>query len=46
MPFKINWLLYLAVVAVVFLLIGITMLYSINKMKNDSIIETLKDDIN
>ena len=46
MPLKINWMLYLAVVAVVFLLIGITMLYSINKMKNDSIIETLKDDIN
>ncbi len=43
--FKINWLLYLCTILVVFLLIGITMIYSVRKLKDDSIIETLKQDI-
>ena len=45
-PFEINWLLYLAVVAVVFLIIGFTMLYAVSKLKNDSIVGTLKEEIN
>lgn len=45
-PFEINWLLYLAVIAVVFVIIGFTMLYAVSKLKNDSIVETLKEEIN
>lgn len=44
--FCIDWLLYLAVVAVVFVVIGATMLYSIHKLKDDNIVETLKEEIN
>lgn len=43
--FEINWLLYLAVIAVVFVIISITMLYAVSKLKHDSIVETLKEDI-
>lgn len=45
-PFEINWLLYLAVIAVVFLIIGFTMLFAVYNLKNDSIVETLKEEIN
>ena len=44
-PFELNWPLYLAVMAVVFVIIGLTMLYSVHKLKDDSIVETLKEDI-
>jgi putative ABC transport system permease protein len=44
-PFEINWLLYLMVIVVVLLIVGFSMLYSVSKLKNDSIIETLKEDI-
>lgn len=45
-PFEINWLLYLAVIAVVFVIVGFTMLYAVSKLKKDSIVETLKEEIN
>jgi putative ABC transport system permease protein len=45
-PFEINWSLYLSVVIVVFAIIGISMVYSVSKLKNDSIVETLKEEIN
>lgn len=45
-PFEINWLLYLATVVVVFVIIGISMLFSVRKLRNDSIVETLKEEIN
>ncbi|MGN1419275.1 MAG: ABC transporter permease [Acutalibacteraceae bacterium] len=45
-PFVINIPLYLAVIAVVFVIIGFTMLYSVRKLKDDSIVETLKKEIN
>ena len=45
-PFEINWLMYLAVIVAVFVVVGITMLYSVHKIKNDSIVETLKEEIN
>ncbi len=45
-PFSIDWLLYLIVIAVVFAVIGLTMVYSVSKLKNDSIVETLKEEIN
>ncbi len=45
-PFEINWLMYLAVIMAVFVVVGITMLYSVHKIKNDSIVETLKEEIN
>jgi putative ABC transport system permease protein len=45
-PFEINWLVYGAVVLAVFLIIGASMLYSVSKLKDNSIIETLKDDVN
>lgn len=44
-PFEINWLIILAVIVAVFLIIGITMIYSVHKLKDDSIVETLKEDI-
>lgn len=45
-PFEIDWLLVLGVMAVVFAIVGISMLYSVSKLKNDSIVETLKEEIN
>lgn len=45
LPFEINWILYLAVILVVFAITGLTMLYSVSKLKHDSIVETLKEDI-
>lgn len=44
--FTINLPLYLAVVLVVFVIIGATMLYSVKKVQENNIIETLKEDIN
>jgi putative ABC transport system permease protein len=44
-PFQINWLLYLAVILVVFAIISISMFSSVSALKNDSVIETLKEDI-
>ncbi|MCH5321515.1 MAG: ABC transporter permease, partial [Eubacterium sp.] len=45
-PFEINYTLYAAVILVVFAIIGLTMLYSVSKLKDDSIVETLKEEIN
>ena len=45
-PFEINWGLYLAVALVVFAVIGLSMIYSFSRLKNDSIVETLKQEIN
>ncbi len=44
-PFNVNWLLIFVVIAIVFLLIGSTMLYSVKKLKENSVVESLKDDI-
>ena len=46
LPFEINWLLYLIVALVVFAVIGLSMLYYFAKLRNDSIVETLKQEIN
>ena len=43
--FKMNWLLYGAVILAVFAIIGFSMLYSVSKLKNDSIVGTLNEDI-
>ncbi len=45
-PFTVNIPLYLCVIAVVFAIVGVTMLYSVHKLKNDNIVETLKEEIN
>lgn len=45
-PFEINWLMYLVVIGAVFVVVGMTMIYSVHKIKNDSIVETLKEEIN
>lgn len=42
----IDPVLYIAVVAVVFAVITASMLYSVRKLRNDSIVETLKEEIN
>lgn len=44
--FSIDYLLYLIVALVVFAIIGMTMIYSVKKVQQNNIIETLKDDIN
>lgn len=44
--FEFNLPLYLCVIAAVMVIIGATMLYSVRKLKDDSIVETLKQDIN
>lgn len=44
-PFTINIPLYLIVAAVVFLIVGASMFFAVSKLKNDSIVETLKEDI-
>ncbi len=45
-PFELDWKLYLGVILAVFVIVGLSMLYSVSKLKNDSIIETLKEEIN
>ena len=43
--FQLNLGLYLIVIVVVFAIVGISMLMSISKVKDDEIIEVLKEDI-
>lgn len=45
-PFNIDITAYLAACLGVFIITGISMLYSVGKIKKDSIIETLKEEIN
>lgn len=45
-PFELNWITYLVVVAVVFVVIGATMLFSVKQVQKENIIETLKEEIN
>ncbi|MCR5657346.1 MAG: FtsX-like permease family protein [Butyrivibrio sp.] len=42
--FNPSWIMYIAVVGAVFGIVGASMLLSINKIKDDSIIEALKND--
>ncbi len=44
-PYHFDIKLYLSVIIVVFVLISITMIYSVRKLKSDNIIEALKEDI-
>lgn len=44
-PYHFDIKLYLSVVIIVFALISITMIYSVRKLKDDNIIEALKEDI-
>ena len=39
-----DWLMYLAVTAAVFAVVGLSMLLSVNRIRDDSIIEALKQD--
>ena len=43
--FDINYIMYLIVIVAVFTVVGFSMLLSINKIKDDNIIETLKEDL-
>lgn len=45
-PFEIDWIRTLCVIAVVFAVVGTSMLYSVSKLRNDNIVETLKEEIN
>ena len=45
MPFVVNWKLYSIVIVAVFAVVSISMLLSTAKVKNDNIIDALKDDI-
>ena len=45
MPLEIDIVTYLAVIVAVFAVIGLSMLLSISKIKNDEIIAVLKEDI-
>ena len=44
-PFFVPWKTYLIVIAVVFILVGLSMYYAMYKLRNDSIIETLKEEV-
>lgn len=44
-PYEFDFVMYLIVVLTVVLFVGSTMLYSIKKVKNDNIIENIKNDI-
>lgn len=44
-PFFIPWKTYLIVIAAVFVLVGLSMYYAMYKLRNDSIIETLKEEV-
>ncbi|QCT06182.1 ABC transporter permease [Ruminococcus bovis] len=44
-PFRPDIMIYLIVVVAVFLIVGLTMFYAVNKIKKGSIIDALKEDI-
>ena len=44
-PFTFDYKTYLIVIVAVFLIVGLTMFYAVNKIKKGSIIEALKEDI-
>lgn len=44
-PFFVPWKTYLIVIAAVFILVGLSMYYAMYKLRNDSIIETLKEEV-
>ena len=44
-PFEIDYGIYIAVILAVFAIIGFSMLYSLSKLKEDSIVATLNEDI-
>lgn len=44
-PFHLDWRIYLGVIVAVFLIVGLSMLYSTSKVKKDTIISTLKSEI-
>ncbi len=44
--FKLNYALYAAVILAVFVIVGLSMLYAVSKLKDDSVVETLKEEIN
>ncbi|MCH5317342.1 MAG: ABC transporter permease [Eubacterium sp.] len=44
-PFELDYEIYIAVILAVFLIIGFSMLYSVSRLKDDSIAETLSEDI-
>lgn len=46
LPFTLDFKMYIAVIIAVFVVVGLSMLFSIQKIRKDSIIETLKEDIN
>ena len=43
--FNLDWRMYILVIAVVFAVVGASMLLSVNKLKGDSIIEALKNEM-
>ena len=43
--FNIDWIMYILVIVVVFAIVGASMLLSVNKLKGDSIIEALKNEM-
>lgn len=45
-PFQLNIPVYIATIVAVFLLIGISMIVSFSRLKDDSVVETLKEDLN
>lgn len=44
-PFHLDWRIYLGVTVAVFLIVGLSMLYSTAKVKKDTIVSTLKSEI-
>lgn len=44
-PYEFNFVMYLTVIIAVILFMGLTMLYSVNKIKEDNIIENIKSDL-
>lgn len=46
LPFQLNIPVYIGTIAVVFLLIGISMIVSFSRLKDDSVVETLKEELN
>lgn len=44
-PFHLDWRIYLGVTVAVFLIVGLSMLYSTSKVKKDTIISALKSEV-
>lgn len=45
-PFQFDYMMYIAVILAVFIIVGLSMLYAVSKIRKGSIIDAIKEDLN